>query len=127
MDVSEYIEHHREKAEQEKREAEHLFIYLNRLVKEQVQDLAKKYNPEKIYLFGSLLDRDKFCAGSDIDLAISGLEAEDYLDFWGDLEERLQHSFDLVNLETADNRLNQFIRQEGVVIYDRKKEESQFI
>jgi len=127
MDVSEYIDHHRKKAEQEQRETDHLFIYLNRLVREQVPDLGRKYNPEKIYLFGSLLDRDKFCRGSDIDLAVSGLSVGNHLDLWGDLEECLQHSFDLVNLETADTRLSQFIRQEGVVIYDRKKEKSLFL
>lgn len=117
MDVSEYIEHHRKIAEQERKEAEHLFIFLNRMVRDQVQGLGKKYNLDKIYLFGSLLDKEKFYPGSDIDLAVSGLKAEDYLDLWGDLEDRLHHSFDLVNLDTANDRLRNFICREGEVIY----------
>lgn len=40
--------------------------------------LAKKYHLRKVYLFGSLAE-GLFLKGSDIDLAVEGMDFEDYL------------------------------------------------
>jgi len=71
----------------------------------------------RVYLFGSLLDSDRFRGGSDIDLGVEGLGAAEYWDAWRMVEPLAEGaSVDLVRLETAAASLQRLIRTEGEVL-----------
>ena len=87
----------------------------------EIIELAKKYNLNKVILFGSRA-RGDFQRASDIDLAVSG---GDIAMFALDVEEETSTllQFDVVDLDKdlQDNLLKS-IREEGIVLY--KKGES---
>ena len=79
-----------------------------------IADLARRYQVERVFLFGSALDSDK--EARDIDLAIEGFPPEFFFSFYGDLIFGLSKPVDLVDL-TGDTRFNRLIRREGKIIY----------
>ena len=113
-----YINGYRKKIKKEKKENEILFDKLNKKARKTAIHLGKKYKLEKVYLFGSLVNKNNFHKDSDIDLAVIGLDSKEYLDAWGELEKVLNHSFDLVQLEKANNSLKKIIEEEGILLYE---------
>ncbi|MFW5986480.1 MAG: nucleotidyltransferase family protein, partial [Halanaerobiales bacterium] len=114
MDISSYVKYHLQKEKKKERKIDKLYKSLKARVERKIPDLAEKYNLQRVYLFGSLTCREDFRLASDIDIAVEGLKPEDYLDLWGDLEESLEHSFDLVDMKKADGNLREYILREGV-------------
>lgn len=79
---------------------------------------AKKYNVQKIILFGSRA-RKTNRKGSDIDLAVSG---GDVLNFSFDIEDeaRTLLSFDVINLDAnISNEIKKEIERDGIIIYEK--------
>jgi predicted nucleotidyltransferase len=64
-----------------------------------LQILEKEYAWEEIYLFGSITQKGKFKFGSDVDIAIRGLDKHDYYAFVGDISLILDKRVDVVRLE----------------------------
>lgn len=65
-------------------------------------------------LLGSVLDPDRFRTDSDLDLAIGGLEPEEYWEAWRIVEPLAEGTrIDLIRLETAAERLRQSVLAEG--------------
>lgn len=124
MDLSPYVDHYLKESEKEEKKIDRLYFKLNKRVRNTVNDIGPGYDLDKIYLFGSLTDRETFHLKSDIDLAVSGLKSEKYLEFYGDLEKSLKHSFDLVDLDRTNKTLKEHILKEGEIIYDSQKEKS---
>ena len=118
MEVEEYLKNYRQRIKKEEVERKELFKKLNKKTRQAVEKVGDEYKIEKIYLFGSLVDEEKFRLNSDIDLAVEGLKVADYLDFWGELEKELEYSFDLVQVEKADDPLLETIKEEGEIIYE---------
>ena len=108
-----------------KKETDKLFLKLKRKVRKVAARLGFEYNLRKIYLFGSLTDRNSFHLESDIDIAIDGLKSRDYLNLWGDFEKCLQHRFDLVNMNNVGKRFIEYILEEGEIIYDSQETQGQ--
>lgn len=80
--------------------------------------LAKKYNIDKIILFGSRA-RGTNRERSDIDLAVSG---GDILNFSLDIDEEVWTllMFDVVNLDRGiSDELQKEIERDGIVIYEK--------
>lgn len=118
MEVDKYIDYHKKEAKKEEKETDELFERLNRKARLVAKKLGNKYNLEKVYLFGSILNIDKFSLNSDVDFAVKNLSSEQYLDAFGDLEKKLNHNFDLVQIERANEALLEIIKDEGEIIYD---------
>ncbi|MDA1087048.1 MAG: nucleotidyltransferase domain-containing protein [Verrucomicrobia bacterium] len=77
----------------------------------EIAALCRQYNVRELYVFGSILRRDDFGPGSDIDLAvifdrveISG-SFDQYMDFKTAMEKLLGRPIDLVSLRNARNRV----------------------
>mgnify|MGYP006290751019 CR=1 FL=1 len=121
MKVEEYVEAYKKEINREEEKRNLLFKKLNEKARQAARQLGSKYNLDKIYLFGSLINKDKFRLNSDIDLAVKGLSSQDYLAAWGDLEDHLGYSFDLVQMEKANNLLVETIKEEGEVIYESRR------
>jgi len=118
---SQYIQGFKKRIKNERNKEELLYNKLNREVRSAIKDFAKKFNLKRVYLFGSLVRKENFHKNSDIDLAVEGLKSEKYLQAWGELEEALNHPFDLVQIEKATGTLKEIIKNEGVIIYENKK------
>lgn len=121
MEVEEYVEAYKKEIKREEEKRNLLFKKLNKKARQAARQLESKYNLDKIYLFGSLINKDKFRLNSDIDLAVKGLSSQDYLEAWRDLEDHLGHSFDLVQMEKANKLLVETIKEEGEVIYESRR------
>ncbi len=80
------------------------------------QALQAAYGATHVFLFGSVLDAEKFSPASDIDLAVEGLSPER---FW-QAAAFVQHSgafpVDLVDLASARPSLRERIREAGRVL-----------
>ena len=88
-------------------------IVINELI-----DLAKKYNIQKLILFGSRA-RGTFYEKSDIDIAISG---GDKPSFSFDVNENVSTllEFDIIDLDkNIQKKLRASIENEGIVIYEK--------
>lgn len=84
----------------------------------EIVDLARKYNLDKVILFGSRA-RGDYRSRSDIDLAVTG---GDCIRFALDVQEMTSTLlfFDIVNLDASvQKELLQSIEKEGVCIYEK--------
>ena len=85
------------------------------IVIEEICDIARKYNVQKVILFGSRVSGD-FKTKSDIDLAVQG---GDFIRFMLDINEETSTllQFDIFNLdEEIQNELREAIKKEGKLV-----------
>lgn len=85
---------------------------------EEIRNIARKYNVEKVILFGSRA-RGDYSRASDIDLAIHG---GDITRFSIEVDEETSTflMYDFVNLDTdVQKELLESINREGVVLYEK--------
>ncbi len=81
-------------------------------VLDMLPQLAAKYRFNRAYVFGSLTKRGRFRSYSDIDIAIEGLDNEDYFKVMADLSDRLGREVDVIQLEK--HRLQKRIVESGI-------------
>lgn len=84
------------------------------------QLLLEKFGVEAVYLFGSLAWSDIHAPETDIDLAVSGLSPERYLEAVGYLERATNFPVDLVELEKISDHLRQRILSTGKLLGERE-------
>jgi len=85
----------------------------------QARDLAKmlkrEFGVEKVVLFGSLARMSWFTLGSDVDLAVEGLETRDYWQAWKLAEDIIpDRPVDLIQIESVSGSLKKAIDRYGV-------------
>jgi predicted nucleotidyltransferase len=84
-------------------------------VKKLLKEYFAKKSVEKVYLIGSLTKPDQYNKYSDIDIAIKGMNPQEYLQIFGELEELLNtENIDLIEIEKCG--FAEIIETEGVVI-----------
>ena len=81
-----------------------------------VNSAAKDFDVDVVWLFGSAGEDE--AAARDIDLAVEGLPAERFFDFYDRLYFELPKPVDLVDL-SANPPIAAIIRAKGVRIYER--------
>jgi predicted nucleotidyltransferase len=74
---------------------------------------AKKYNLEKVILFGS--SKEKFDA-RDIDIGVRGISPKLFFDFYWELYRDLSKPVDVIDLSN-DCLFNKLIEKDGLVLY----------
>ena len=84
------------------------------------QCLVDNFGAESVHLFGSLAWNDVHAAETDIDLAVSGLPAERYLEVVNYLERESSFPVDLVDLSKVPGYLRQRIVTEGRLLSERE-------
>ena len=82
------------------------------------QLLAEHYGVRRVTLFGSLLG-DRFQQGSDIDLAVEGLDPARFFRADAHLAREIEVPVDLKLLRDCPELLRQRIADEGEVLYER--------
>ncbi len=84
--------------------------------------IIKKYNPKRIYQWGSLLHPEQFSEISDIDIAVEGIgSAETFFKLFGEADAMTKAPLDLVELEKVEPVHRESIIRKGRLIYERKK------
>ena len=78
-----------------------------------IKKLASHYRVKRVLLFGSNLSQKK---ARDIDLAVEGLPAKHFFEFYGDLLFSLPKPVDLIDL-SKDSKFTRLVRQDGLTIY----------
>ena len=87
-----------------------------------IKMLIEKYNPKRIYQWGSLLNRKTFSEMSDIDIAVEGVETpETFFAMFGDADNMATRSLDLVEIEKIEPVHAESIRQKGKLRYERRQ------
>lgn len=87
-----------------------------------VEHVVSRYDPLRIYQWGSLLDRSQFSAISDIDIALEGLKGpEEYFAILGDAEAMSDLPVDVIELEKVPASTAEAIRTEGRLIHERTR------
>ena len=97
---------------------------LKKKEKELILRLAKAYNVKRLWLFGSMLDAHPEAEPNDIDLAVEGIPAEKFFDFYADLGRQLDKTVDLIELSACDDyMISSIIRRKGKPIYEERKQD----
>jgi len=92
------------------------FIMISSNLIETVRACAEDFGVKSVWLFGSALEDES--EALDIDLAVEGLAAEKFFDFYGRLFFELPKPVDLVDME-QELPITTIIRSRGVRIYER--------
>lgn len=86
-----------------------------------VQMIIERFNPKKIYQWGSLLNRRHFSENSDIDIGIEGLEiAESFFEIIAEAEKLSEFPVDIVEVDKILPEFAEQIRTRGKVLYERE-------
>jgi len=82
--------------------------------------LIEKYNFKRLYLFGSLVTSKPLQPWSDIDFAIEGIKEELFLKAYALILKNSKFSIDLKPFEDMDEKDKKNIRENGVILYEKK-------
>lgn len=86
-------------------------------LRQTIENCAKAFNVKTVWLFGSAVQDDS--QARDIDLAVEGLPAEKFFDFYARLFFELPKPVDLVDL-SQEPPIASIIREKGIRIYERR-------
>jgi uncharacterized protein len=81
-----------------------------------IKKLSEKYQVKKVLLFGSCLDNAK--NNRDIDIAIEGINADNFFEYYGDLLLNLTKPVDVVDM-SGSSKFIELIKQEGELLYEQ--------
>ena len=85
-----------------------------------IKFIIEKYNPNRIYQWGSLLDRENFTEISDIDIALEGItSAEQIFEIYGAIMNMTDFSIDLIQIEKIEPEFAELIKAKGKIVYER--------
>lgn len=123
IDVTPYVAAWRERRQLEQEQLARRLQVGRKAAVRCAEFLAKRYAVRRVYLFGSMLGNTLVHQRSDIDLAVVGLSAEQYVRALADIWDLLPPGFevDLVPLEDAFPEMIERIRTEGEVLYDTQE------
>ncbi len=111
-----------EKEQKHQQEIDELFKQAWKDFEAIVEMLIEKYKPQKIYQWGSLLNRKHFSKISDIDIAVVvDFPAEKFFAMFGDADDLTDFSLDLVELDKIEPIYAKSIMEKGKLVYERKK------
>lgn len=84
--------------------------------------IIEKYDPKRIWQWGSLLQRKHFSEISDIDIAVEGLVSfETYAAMWAEVSAMTSFQVDLVEMERIGEENANHIRTFGRLVYERSE------
>ncbi len=75
-------------------------------------EILKENGAKEVFIFGSIAN-GKFNTNSDIDIAVKGIESENFYKVASILMFELENEFDLIDLDDKDNRFSQMLLKVG--------------
>lgn len=76
--------------------------------------ISEKYQVKRVLLFGSSLDPAK--ESRDIDIAVEGVSAKDFYNYYGDLILSLSKPIDIIDISET-SKFGKMIQQKGILLY----------
>lgn len=115
--MAEYRATYKKRQEAERKKLDERFERAWEVARHGADLLRSQFEAEKVVVFGSLTNRELFHIRSDVDLAVWGMSDEQCWRAWGVLLDLSpEFSVDLVNVETAPERICQTIETEGMPV-----------
>lgn len=113
---------HERERERRRREAQEsaqrrLVNKAERAANQVITHILSAYEPQELFLAGSLADSDRFTEISDIDIAISGLRPEELEEISDWAEEKSAFPADILDLDRAEQLHIDSIRKNGRKVY----------
>ena len=85
-----------------------------------IQIIINKYDPLRIYQWGSLLHQENFSEISDIDIAVEGIAStEQFFSLLSETDELTNFPLDMIELEKIHPLHAESIRKKGRLVYER--------
>lgn len=108
--MTELLDRYLNKIEQRKEEKR---LELLQKILEGLNRISKEISFKKAYIFGSILKKKKFYYDSDVDIAVEGLNNENFFTFMSRISDLLGREVDVIQIET--HRLKNKIIKEGLL------------
>jgi predicted nucleotidyltransferase len=83
--------------------------------------VLKRHGAERIILFGSICEGNKFGDRSDIDIAVEGITEEEFLRTYADCMTEFDFEIDLKPLERLRGLFRKMVLEKGEIIYEKEK------
>lgn len=106
---------------EEKAENERLRLYALKVTQRLKDILVKEFKVDKVILFGSILQKDRFNRYSDIDLAVAGLAKNLFFRALARLMMESEFVVDLKPVEDLEKGMIGKNIMKGVVLYEKRK------
>lgn len=119
IDYSSYIKGYRERAENRKVKLKQLREHVLEETKKIASLLASRYNADLVVLFGSYA-KGTHRMNSDVDIAIQGIDSNDYWEAWAFVDQLTGLSIDLRCLENFPACSRKLILKQGVILYEQR-------
>ncbi len=120
FNISAARENLNKRKEEAAKESERLFIKASADSSSIIKMIIERFNPQRIYQWGSLLEKEMFTDYSDIDIALEGMDSiEDVLELERVAEKMTGFSLDIVELEKMPSAFSDKIRSGGILVYER--------
>ncbi len=117
-DYSSYIKGYRERLEKQRAKLKQLREHVLVEAKNIALFLATRYNVDLVVLFGSYA-KGTHQIGSDVDIAIQGINSGDYWRAWSEVDRLTDLSIDFRCLEDFPESSRKLILEHGVILYER--------
>lgn len=82
-----------------------------------IEMIARRYDPQQIIQWGSVLAPEHFSEASDIDLAVAGVDAVVFLHLLGEAEALTDFPLDILRWEEVPPAFQKTILMKGKVVY----------
>ncbi|MBN2002495.1 MAG: nucleotidyltransferase domain-containing protein [Anaerolineae bacterium] len=82
-----------------------------------IEMIIRRYDPQQIIQWGSVLEPEHFSEASDIDLAVAGVDSVLFLRLLADAEVMTEFSLDLIRWEEIQPAFQKVITAKGKVVY----------
>ena len=79
--------------------------------------ISKEYDAEKVFLFGSCLD--KMESAKDIDIAVKGVNPDKFFEMYGRILGVAENEIDLIPIENVREHFANTIFEKGMLIYGK--------
>jgi len=84
-------------------------------IQKAADEIKSRFKVRRIVLFGSLAHEGWFASDSDVDIAVEGLQGDDYWRAWRIAEETIKdRPVDLIEIESSSEALRQAIENYGM-------------
>jgi predicted nucleotidyltransferase len=116
-----FKKHWRRRAEREIKRNLKLAIQAGEEAKKLSALLIREFGAKRVYLFGSLSREGAFYEGSDIDLAVEGIEPSQLLKAGAFLDRACEYRYliDLIDLDAVSDGMKELILTYGVLLDER--------
>ena len=98
-------------------EEHQVYDALIRRIKKASAELKQRFKVQRVILFGALAHKAWYRPDADVDLAVEGLNSQDYWKAWRLAEEIIDDRLvELIDIETASEPLQRAIQRTGIAL-----------